>query len=257
MTYSDHGHKARQQMTFAITSLGKNRWFWVVWPSLEQLEAGTFGRHASWGYEKTKADAVDQALSAAGLDGKWLPAKYAKQYHKIMRAFQGNTQRRRKPTSPPPAAPEFLYRDARDPSTGQRYSVRHRIVKKTKLYVYVEQRPFDPDRLTGTWLDHTDEIYRLSRRTLEKEGYALAPVTADLDDPMFFVTPFQERVTQPGGHTPACLERLGLTYPCTAAQVKAAYRQLAKRAHPDQGGKKEEFLALQAAYEQALHLCRE
>jgi curved DNA-binding protein CbpA len=40
------------------------------------------------------------------------------------------------------------------------------------------------------------------------------------------------------------------------AEVKAAYRKQVKQFHPDQGGSHEEFLALQAAYEEALRLCR-
>ncbi len=249
--------KARRQRTFAVASLGKDRWFWVVWPSIYQLESGEFGQENSWGYERTKAEAVDQALAVAGADGKRFPATYAKQYHKLKRSFEQGTPQRRDRSGSPPAAREYVYHDERDPLTQRWYSVRHRIAKTTQRYVYVEQRPHDPNRLTGTWIDHTDELYRLNRRTLEREGYALAPVTAELDDPMFFVTPFHERVTRPDGDTPSCLVRLGLSYPSSIAQVKAAYRHLAKRLHPDYGGDKEEFLALQAAYEQALRLCRE
>jgi hypothetical protein len=249
--------QARRQRSFAVASLGKERWFWVVWPSIEQLESGEFGQDISWGYERTKAEAVNQALAVAGANGKQFPATYAKQYHKLKRSFEHEAPRRRHRSEASPAALEYVYRDKRDPLTHRWYSVRHRVVKKTKRYVYVEQRPYDASARTGTWLDHTDEVFRLNRRTLEREGYALAPVTADLDDPMFFVTPFHERVTRPDGHTPSCLARLGLSYPATLAQVKASYRHLAKRAHPDQGGDKEEFLALQVAYEQALRLCRD
>ena len=73
---------------------------------------------------------------------------------------------------------------------------------------------------------------------------------------MFFTVPYRERVVQYGGLLPACFSLLGLSFPCTVAEVKAAYRDLAKRAHPDRGGSHGEFLELQAAYEQALHLCR-
>jgi curved DNA-binding protein CbpA len=38
--------------------------------------------------------------------------------------------------------------------------------------------------------------------------------------------------------------------------VKAAYRTQVKQVHPDHGGSHEEFLALQAAYEAVLRLCR-
>ena len=91
---------------------------------------------------------------------------------------------------------------------------------------------------------------------LEQKGHAFVPVTADVDDPLFFAVPYQERVVQYGGLSPACFGLLGLSFPCTVAEVKAAYRKLAKCVHPDRGGSHDEFLALQVAYEQALHLCR-
>jgi DnaJ-class molecular chaperone len=91
---------------------------------------------------------------------------------------------------------------------------------------------------------------------LEQKGYAFVPVTADVDDPLFFTMPYRERVVQYGGLLPTCFDLLGLAFPCSVAEVKAAYRDLAKRAHPDRGGSHGEFLELQAAYEQALHLCR-
>jgi len=91
---------------------------------------------------------------------------------------------------------------------------------------------------------------------LEQRGYAFVPVTADVDAPLFFAVPYRERVVQYGGQAPVCFSLLKLSFPCTVAEVKAAYRKLAKRAHPDRGGSHSEFLELQAAYEQALHLCR-
>ena len=53
-----------------------------------------------------------------------------------------------------------------------------------------------------------------------------------------------------------CIQTLNLTWPCTEAEVKGAYRKLVKSAHPDGGGSQELFLALQEAYEQALQFCR-
>jgi hypothetical protein len=90
---------------------------------------------------------------------------------------------------------------------------------------------------------------------LEQEGYALAPVTADVDDPLFFAVPYQEGVAQHARRSLACFERLNLSFPCTPSEVKAAYRRLVKGIHPDQGGSHDEFLALREAYEQALRLC--
>lgn len=48
------------------------------------------------------------------------------------------------------------------------------------------------------------------------------------------------------------LSVLGLSYPCTKDDVKRAYKRLAKQLHPDSGGSHEKFIALNAAYEQAM-----
>jgi hypothetical protein len=54
---------------------------------------------------------------------------------------------------------------------------------------------------------------------------------------------------------PACIDLLGLPWPCTADEVKAAYRRRALQLHPDRGGSEAEFIALRNAYEEALELC--
>lgn len=50
-------------------------------------------------------------------------------------------------------------------------------------------------------------------------------------------------------HPQACAV-LGLSYPFTHDQLKAAYRALVMQHHPDKGGDPEEFLLVQAAYQQ-------
>jgi hypothetical protein len=52
--------------------------------------------------------------------------------------------------------------------------------------------------------------------------------------------------------TPPCLRALGLSLPCTPAQVKRAYRRMAERLHPDRGGDSQGFLVLQEHFEKAL-----
>lgn len=232
-----------KQTFFAVASVGKDRWYWVVWPSLAQLRAGEVGPHLAEGYEKAKAEAVDRALEVAGMNGEWVAAKYARQYHRQHRQARGSGS--------VPLPLEFLYQDHRDPATREWYSRPHRVVKKTKKYVYVERRPYDSDQRTGSWLDDEAETFRLNRHMLETEGYVLTPI-AEVEDPLFFTTPYQERATQPL----TCFLRLGLSFPCTVAEVKAAYRRLVKQVHPDQGGNHDEFLKLQVAYEQALRLCQ-
>jgi hypothetical protein len=56
--------------------------------------------------------------------------------------------------------------------------------------------------------------------------------------------------------TPPCLRALGLTWPCTEADVKRAYRRLAKELHPDRGGDVRRFLLLQDHQEQACRFVR-
>ncbi|HEY7064337.1 MAG TPA: J domain-containing protein [Chloroflexota bacterium] len=53
---------------------------------------------------------------------------------------------------------------------------------------------------------------------------------------------------------PACLRLLGLELPCTEAAVRQAYREKARSLHPDAGGDARAFVALRAAYEEALRL---
>ena len=57
--------------------------------------------------------------------------------------------------------------------------------------------------------------------------------------------------------TPRCIVAVGLTLPCTADDVLAAYRRKVKKLHSDRGGDRREFLRLQAHFEQALALLAE
>lgn len=52
--------------------------------------------------------------------------------------------------------------------------------------------------------------------------------------------------------TPRCILVFGLTMPCTAADILAAYRRKVKTTHPDVGGNRREFLRLQGHFEQAM-----
>lgn len=243
---------------FAIASLGRNRWYWVVWPSLRELQTSKEPLiYIAQGYEKTKAEAVEKALEAAGIYAKWIAAKYAKAYHHNTKAGTA-----RKGDSPHIAESpsilglhEFLYRDIYNAATKEWNSVPHRVVRRTRNYVFVEQHPYFPDDLTGSWLDSERPTYQLDRPALEQEGYAFIPATAylsDKEEPLFFN---YDREKRHGAKLPKCLEVLHLSWPCTVTEVQEAYRKLVKSAHPDGGGNHDKFLELQAAYEQALRIC--
>jgi hypothetical protein len=51
---------------------------------------------------------------------------------------------------------------------------------------------------------------------------------------------------------PACVADLGLRLPCTAEDVRFAFRHKSKTLHPDRGGDVQQFIALRRAYEDAL-----
>jgi hypothetical protein len=54
--------------------------------------------------------------------------------------------------------------------------------------------------------------------------------------------------------TPRCIAALGLRVPCSEADLLKAYRERVKHLHPDRGGDRKRFLALQQNFEEALSL---
>jgi hypothetical protein len=81
------------------------------------------------------------------------------------------------------------------------------------------------------------KAYEAARRT--SPAFATAPASSPPD-----------LYTQ----VPACLRVLGLALPCTAPEVKHAFRARAKVLHPDSGGSSEAFQTLYQAYQDALAL---
>ena len=157
---------------FAVTSLGKSRWYWVVWPSLDEIHASDEPLlHIGEGYEKTKSDAVEKALEMAGKYAQWIAAKYAGIYHHNKTSVKRERHNpRTTERSNTPKMHEFLYRDVYDAESKQWVSVPHRVVRRTGKFVFVEERPYSPDELTGSWLDRESPTFRLNRRMLEQEG---------------------------------------------------------------------------------------
>jgi hypothetical protein len=251
------GSKKEKRRFFSVASVGKSRWYWVVWPSLAEVQASEEPLFlVGEGYAASKAQAVDRALELAGMYGEWIAAKYAEDYH---RRRATGTRRKANATADAgtsaPAMQEFLYRDSADAHSGQRISTAHRVVKRTEKFVYVEQQPYAAKDLTGSLLDRDSPTFRLDRQMLEQEGYAFIPASASLseaEEPVFYAS---QRMQSFGRELFQCLQVLRVSWPCTQGEVKAAYRRLVRRAHPDGGGDHDQFLRLQEAYEQALRLC--
>jgi hypothetical protein len=241
----------------AITSLSKSRWYWVVWPSLDEIRASNEPLLlVGEGYEKSKSEAVEKALEMAGKYAEWIAGKYARIYHRNKTSVKRTGQNPRVPgRSDTPKLHEFLYRDAYDMESKQWVSVPHRVVRRTRKFVFVEERPYAPHELTGSWIDRESPSFRLDRRMLEQEGYAFIPATSYVEDADEIY--FSNDYIKPSGEVHIrCIQMLNLSWPCTEADVKGSYRRLVKSAHPDGGGTQDMFLALQEAYEQALQLCR-
>ena len=57
-------------------------------------------------------------------------------------------------------------------------------------------------------------------------------------------------------YTPRCFTALGLSMPCTEAELLDAYRQRAKQLHPDRGGDQRQFLRFQAHFEESVRYLR-
>jgi hypothetical protein len=71
-----------------------------------------------------------------------------------------------------------------------------------------------------------------------------------------FATAPASSLLDPSTQVPTCLRVLGLAFPCTAPEVKHAFRVRAKVMHPDSGGSNEAFQTLYQAYQDALALVK-
>lgn len=104
----------------------------------------------------------------------------------------------------------------------------------------------------------------LNREALERYGrvyhskphewfYAKRPAV-DPEKPSDKWRVFESVYLAYGGGTPSALQTLGLQAGASQADIKRAYKRLAKAAHPDHGGTDVKFIELQRAYESAMRL---
>jgi len=71
------------------------------------------------------------------------------------------------------------------------------------------------------------------------------------------VSRFPKRPEWARPYTPPSISALGLTMPCTEADVLKAYRARAMELHPDRGGNRRQFVRVQKQFEQAIRHLRE
>lgn len=238
---------------FSRCPAGRNKWFWVTYPSFEAIRDSQIdGAVADSGIAASAGEAEEQAqASTLGRfghgDPERLPNYFASGvYHR--QAIRRRASQPNKTEGTETKEVEYLYSDYEgDYSEG---SLKHRILKRTAKRVYVARHPVNSCNEDDQWEEdgqvfHDIKTVVLDRQQLEAEGYANSRNPWN----MFYTTPREERI-QPA--TSRCLAVLGLKRGADREAINGAYRNLAKRHHPDQGGDAEDFKRLQEAYETAM-----
>lgn len=258
---------------YAACSLGKTRYFWTAWQSAGDCWQGS--RPFASGYEETKEAAEQKGRDAAGVTTlKSLPTYERFGKHKVLHPIRQHEidafnrrlsngmaahyhrrlaveARMQKPAKGQKTATrEYLYYFWRSEWSGEWQTEAYRIVKQTARRIYVDREPRrttspEPKSEQWEWLDHDIRTAVVDRAILEREGSVWCRgvghrLHRSPEVPRAYI------------HTPPCLVSLGLSWPCTEAEVKRAFRVRSREAHPDAGGEAERFIALQRAYEQAL-----
>ncbi len=238
---------------FSRCSIGKNKWFWVTYPSFEAICRIPIDEAVDdSGYTASAGEAEEQARAA--IHSKYgqvavsqYPTIYASRVHH-RKAIRRRAARKGSATDTKEI--EYLYTDWESDFDGHQSSSKHRIIKKTAKRVYVAQHSIGSCNEDDKWEEngqtfHDIKTIALDRHQLETQGYA----SSRRHYSFFYTTPCEER-RKPS--KPKCFEILGLEVGATAEAVGAAYRTLAKNLHPDHGGTAEDFKKLQQAYEMAL-----
>ena len=106
---------------------------------------------------------------------------------------------------------------------------RHRIVKKTKKRLYVEDDEYDHHRPpSGEWWDYDRPTLVLDRREFETAGKAHRSSKRWWDHCTYYADPSTYHAERRQTARPACFKALDLPADASIAQVKAAYRRLSR-----------------------------
>lgn len=122
--------------------------------------------------------------------------------------------------------------------------------------------PYRIIKITAAWIvvQREDTTFNLTRRKMESEGkqyhtrvheyfYAEKPAPESKD---WNWAGSVSAWAMPNLFPVESLTILGLSLPCTRADVRRAYKRLAKKAHPDLGGSQQAFIKLKEAHDSAL-----
>jgi hypothetical protein len=228
------------------------------------------------GFAETPEEAKDLSQSAAKDAGTcslgqfmptegFLPCGVARAIYRKCRARKTTAKDTRAQMT------EFLWQLFEPEESGQPcYWIPHRIMRKTKLKVFVEQCGFSVDK--GEPWNDSGKTYALDRATLERDGSVSAQnkrylafynedgkKTYEAEHWRSFQKTDPERGWNYGfsafNHAvPHCAQILGLTAPFAKADVLRAFREAAHQHHPDKGGDADQFRAIVEAKDAALQL---
>jgi hypothetical protein len=233
---------------FSRSSIGRNRWFWVV---IEDWLSDPITSGIARSPEDALAEAERQYGPVAQRNATLAKSHWAKQ-----RAME----RQRSVANGDEALPlEFVYRCYWDYSEydSSTYEViePHRIVKKTKKRLYVEDEAYDRrGPSTGEWWEYERRTFILDRRLFESTGTADRASRGWWGHHTYYADPALFHAERGRCARPACFEAMDLPADATIAQIKSAYRRLSRATHPDAGGNDDDFVRLRQNYEAALKI---
>jgi hypothetical protein len=131
-------------------------------------------------------------------------------------------------------------------------------LEEARARVEAYQRTKRRSETPRDWWLRTEPPPDYDRKRAERERDAAQALWAEAYGRMHDGSGWRERVSdfragfaQARGldGAPAAAKALGLAWPCSVAEFKAAWRRLVKTAHPDQGGTAEAFRAAKAAHD--------
>jgi hypothetical protein len=222
-------------------------------------------RPIATGFEPTMSEAEARAAATAGADSIQDHAWFASGY---LGRLVAEKRMVRRPEGDDASPIEFVWEAYYYTSDAARVPDEwvfrpYRVVKKTARRAYVESHPYlgnigAPDR-ERRWYDYQVDTFVLDRAELERGHGARRSKGRRYYGGDFYRSREEaerEILAREWTYRPATLppwvELLGLEWPVTRRDVKAAYRRKAKEMHPDHGGDHDEFVKLEAAYRMAL-----
>ena len=269
---------------YALCRAGAAGWFWVAWDTVAPDDANDASPPPRFaGYAITEEAAHAQARTAVALPP----------FRGALHGPGSQTRRRQQACAPSRVAAQILrqrilqqrrvHPSSRTQSQVSRlvYCLRqyrgaeachapgitytpHRVLRESARFFWVNSESLEYE---GWGMAHPEHLatHRLERVELERGErswsrvthawwvLAVPPGAIEEAHGRWFVEA-QGAVRPQRTSAALCLTRLGLTPPCTRADVTTVYHRLARTLHPDVGGSHDAFVALRASYEAALRL---